>query len=241
MEKSMKRLIIMTAITLLMTSCMQARNKSAVYGTGSDGANYAGQYPGNSNNGSSDDGYNFEPIDKDTDSSTDTSTGTTIPSEVSHCTWATTSSGTFTRDTNHLGKINICQSKTNELNVYIQVKTPITSTKLCAIPMYEYSGKAIYIGNPRCSFLPDSGIYKIPLLKNRDGNYSQYNVTAVMLIKDMKFNYPAPFATQYNLYGTFNAVDAFLYCSQYLDRTGVATFCNAFNSINQHVYQSFNE
>lgn len=236
----MKSLIILTLIAIVTTSCMQARNRSAIVGSKSDGANYEHEYPNGNGDTVGNDIPGFTPTEGN-DDPTDDAPATGIPSDASHCTWASTSNQQYTRDTNHLGKINICQSKTTPLNIFVQVKTPVTATKVCAIPMYEYSGRSIYLGNPRCIFIPDNKVYTIPLLKNRSGSYSQYSMTSVMLIKDMKFNYPAPFATSTNLYGQFNGVDAFLYCSQYLDRTGVGSYCNAFNSINQHVYHSFNK
>ncbi len=237
----MNYLILLLTLTFSLTSCMQARDKSLISGTSSNGGSLADQYPnGNSGNSGTFPGFdagNSSGSGSTTDSSTGTTTST-IPAEAQKCKWSSTSSTYYARTTNHLGKINVCQSSSDDKNIFIQVETPITTTKLCAIPMYEVGNRSIYIGNPRCLFIPDNKIYQIPLLKNRGTGYEQYKITSVMLIKDWKYNYPQPFANQYNIYGQYNAVDAFLYCSQALDKN-VSTYCSAFNSINQHVYHSF--
>lgn len=235
----MKYILPIIALSLTLTSCMQARDKSAFSSKSSSSGSLADQYP---NSGGSTSFPGFEPSD-DTSTDRDTSTGSgtstsTIPTEAQKCKWNSSSSTYYARTTNHLGKINVCQSSTDDKNIFVQLETPVTGTKLCAIPMYEVGSRSIYIGNPRCLFIPDNKIYQIPLLKNRGTGYSQYSITSVMLIKDMKYSYPYPFANQYNLYGQYNAVDAFLYCSQAMDK-GVTTYCSAFTSINQHVYHSF--
>lgn len=237
----MKYFLPLLLITFSLTSCMQARDKSAFYNKYSSGGSLADQYPG-SESGTNNGTGSFEPTpgttDRDTSTGTGTGTTSTIPTEAQKCKWSSTSSAYYARSTNHLGKINVCQSSSDDKNIFIQVETPITTTKLCAIPMYEVGNRSIYIGNPRCLFIPDNKIYQIPLLKNRGTGYEQYKITSVMLIKDWKYNYPRPFANQYNIYGEYNAVDAFLYCSQAMDK-GVSTYCSAFTSINQHVFHSF--
>lgn len=233
----MKKMIIASSLLVLLTSCMDsARDRSAgMYKT-----NDAGSYDYDRNSGSSGNTGGtgtFEPTTPEAESPEDSNT----PAEARHCSWSTDGSSGYSTSTNHLGEINVCQSQSDDKNIFVQLKTPITSNiKLCAIPMYDNGSNAVYIGNPRCIYVNDNGIKQIPLLKNRGGNeYSQFHITSVMLIKDAVYRYPAPFANYQNPSGAAKSVDAFLFCMNWVDETKDTRYCQAFNSLGQHVYYKF--
>jgi hypothetical protein len=158
-----------------------------------------------------------------------------IPAEISHCQWSTDGVNNFKYNHTHLGNFNICQSSQSEVDINIQIRSPITDAQLCILPTYHSGSSSIYIGEPRC-FLASNPktVYKVTLLKNRP-NYGHLNVTGVMVMKDKAFFYPAPFH-QYVL-----SPDAYLFCSQFLDMYQDSSYCNAFKNVGQYVYHQFGQ
>ncbi|MCK5883760.1 MAG: hypothetical protein KAG61_08730, partial [Bacteriovoracaceae bacterium] len=117
----MKLLIILTLVSVVSTSCMEARNRSSIVGNSSDGAKYAKEYDTSPEDRVGTGLPGFTPTEGENTRMDDDDTTTTLgaPSDATGC---------ATRDTNHLGKITVCKSKTNDLDIYIQVDTVITST-----------------------------------------------------------------------------------------------------------------
>lgn len=70
------------------------------------------------------------------------------------------------------------------------------------------------------------------MYKNRSG-YSDYKMTGAIILKDKTFWFPAPF-NSYLL-----SPDAYYDCMNYLADTGDKSFCNAFSSVGEFVYEDF--
>lgn len=170
-----------------------------------------------------------------------TDTGS-IPSDATHCSWSTDGSSGYTNGHAHLspnednateGAYTLCQSSTSELNVYLQLKNPITSHQLCLIPTYHSGSNSVYIGEPRCLYVQNNtSIYKVSLIKNRTG-YSSYPITGVMMMRDKAYEYGAPF------YQVILSPDAYIFCSQWLAQYGDTSYCIPFKSAGHYVYHQF--
>lgn len=222
----MKKISLFLLLTLVLASCDAPRDRRTAY-TSSSNNQYIPSYENNNNpnngNSSSDDSSGDR---------TDSGDQSTIPSEIQHCQWSTDGSSGFAESNNHLGQYTICQS-TNKKDVWIQVKSPITDAQVCMIPTHNSGSSSVYIGEPRCLMISESKkIYKVSLFTNRSG-YQNFSITGVMVMKDKSFFYPAPFY-QYVL-----SPDAYIYCSQFLDRYNDSSYCNAFKSVGQYVYKQF--
>jgi hypothetical protein len=169
------------------------------------------------------------------DSNTTTPDATTsIPAEISHCQWSSDGNNGFqVSNTQHLGGYTLCQSSEDETIVYVQVQYPITSEDLCLIPNYYSGSRSIYIGEPRClQIASNKEIYKVDLIKNRSG-FESYSINGVMMMKDKAFVYPWPFAQ------AIKSPDAYIYCANWLDSYGDASFCTAFDSVGEYVAHQF--
>ena len=166
----------------------------------------------------------------------------TIPNEVSHCNWSPDGQNGFQSAAAHMapdettasnGNYTLCQSTTNPLDVYLQVKNPITSEQLCLIPTYHSAGNSVYIGEPRCLYVrSNTTLYKITLVKNRSG-FSTYPVTGVMMMRDKAYEYGAPF------YQVILSPDAYIFCSQWLAQYGDPSYCIPFKSAGHYIYHQF--
>ena len=168
--------------------------------------------------------------------------GQRIPSEVSHCRWSDDGENGFQSAAAHLspeenslqeGGYTLCQSRANPLEVYLQIKSPITDAQLCLIPTYNSGGNSVYLGEPRCLYTNSTRkLYKVALIKNRQG-YTSYPITGVMLMKDKAYQYDEPF------YQLILSPDAYMYCSQWLALHGDPSYCIAFKSGGHYVYHQF--
>lgn len=232
-----RSLLFTLSAALLFTGCFeQGRDRSTVQSTRNNSDIYANRTPsggaialpaeGSESGGSSeggsgsgDSGTNFESL---------------IPEEIKHCQWSADGITGFQLSSNaHLGPHTLCQSKTVNTDVFVQVKNPIVDAQVCIIPTYASNNASVYIGEPRCLMLNDNKkIYKVSLLKNRPG-YGNFNVNGVMVMKDKAFFYPAPF------YQHVLSPDAYLFCSQFLDQYGDPSYCNSFKSVGQYHYKAF--
>lgn len=231
--------LLFITILFALTSCFEARNRRA---ESSGTKNSTSQYnPGgglilpSSNGGTS----SNDDSGSDTTGSDDTVDGDggdtrlQIPTEISHCQWSVDGNSNYAFNSTHLGFLNICQATTSETDIYIQVKDPITDAQVCLIPNHTGSNGSVYIGEPRCLMLTSNmRIYKASLLKNRT-NFQNLELNALMVMKDKAVFYPPPFY-QYVL-----SPDAYLFCSQHLDRTGDPSYCEAFRERDQYYYHQF--
>jgi hypothetical protein len=223
----MKKLSLLLLIAFAMTSCDAPRDRRTAYSSSNNSNQFSPSYEstGTSNTGSS----NTDDTSSDRE---DSDSGETIPDEIKHCQWSSDGSSNFEESHSHLGQYTICQS-TNKKDVWIQVKTPISDAQVCMIPTHNSGSSSVYIGEPRCLMVSESKkIYKVTLFSNRTG-YQNFSITGVMVMKDKSFFYPAPFY-QYVL-----SPDAYIYCSQFLDRYNDSSYCNAFKQVGQYVYKQF--
>lgn len=158
-----------------------------------------------------------------------------IPTEIQHCNWSTDGVNGFQSTSSHLGSYTFCQARSPgvETDVYLQLQSPISDSQVCVIPTFNNGSNSIYVGEPRCLSATDNKrIYKIGLIKNRPG-YSNFAITGAMIMKDKAFFYPAPFY-QYVL-----SPDAYLFCANFLDQYGDASYCTSFSSVGEYKYHQF--
>ncbi|AYF44448.1 MULTISPECIES: hypothetical protein [Halobacteriovorax] len=217
----MKNFIFITTV-LALTSCVAPRETRSIYdnGTAATGST------SNSTGGT---------IDID-DSSSSSNNGANIPSEIAHCKWSLDGQTGFENSNNqHLGPSTVCQSRTNETNIYIQVKNPDSNSRVCVIPTSEVSGNAIFLGAAQCKYISSSGtISKFVLSKNRDyGRYQNFRINSVMIMKEKTYDFPSPFDRELISY------DAYFMCSINIDLYNDRTYCDAFKQLGEYYYKSF--
>lgn len=225
----MKKVSIFILLSLLVASCDAPRDRRSAYSSSSSNSpqsntSTSGSAIDTSNSGS-DSG-------DDRDDSTSDDTANTVPEEIRHCKWSADGESNFAESHPHLGEHTICLS-TNKKDVWIQVKNPTTESQVCIIPTHNSGSSSVYIGEPRCLMLSNSKkIYKVTLYANRSG-YQNFSITGAMVMKDKSFFYPAPFY-QYVL-----TPDAYIYCSQFLDRYRDSSYCEAFKKVGEYIYKAF--
>ncbi len=217
-------------ISLALVSCVAPRDKRALYGDAESKSTSSSSTGSNSNNSGS-------AIEVDDGSGTTTgSTGSSIPTALQHCSWSLDGSTGFATSTNsHLGAHTICQSKTDQSEVYVQLKTALPSTRLCVIPTYTTSDRSIFLGEARCQFIESNvKLYRFPLVKNRDyGKYQNFQINSVMVMKEASYFFDSPF------YRDQISYDAFFICSVNLDLYADSRYCDAFKSKGEYVYKKF--
>jgi len=220
----MKTILFLT-LGLIIVSCNEpTRNRRLAYQSD------------NSNNNAYQYGANFSttnPTVAPTSISPTPTTNPNIPSDANHCKWSTDGITGFERQSTHLGEYTLCQSKTDETKVYIQLKT-VPEKQICIIPTSaDSSGGSVYIGEPRCLLVTSNlAIYPVTLLKNRQ-SFTSYPLNSVIMMKDLiYYTYGYPYS------GPRYAPTAYLECMAnniYLD----TRYCKAFNALGQHVFHKF--
>ncbi|MCK5072680.1 MAG: hypothetical protein KAQ98_04585 [Bacteriovoracaceae bacterium] len=159
-----------------------------------------------------------------------------VPEEIAHCSWSSDGERNFKTTTTHLGEYNICQGKNNELDIYVQLKTPPPNIQTCMIPVYDTDNKVIYIGEPRCFHATDpKTVYKVTVLKNRSG-YSSFDITGVLIMLDVPYYFSSPYPQQ-----PIMLPDAYIHCANWLDRYGDSSYCQVFDEAQQFVYHKFQD
>jgi len=156
-----------------------------------------------------------------------------FPEEVLHCGFNKVGGTNFTPST-VFGPYKICKSKITD-DIYLQFQNAVADANVCVFPTTSSTGGSVYIGEARCVVATSPySIYKLNMIKNRP-NYSQYQMTGIMMMKDMKYYYPNRFrAYEY-------APNAYMFCMQWLDQTCNSascdsSYCEDFKSIRQHIY-----
>jgi hypothetical protein len=183
---------------------------------------------------------------------TSTTPASIIPSDASHCKFASDGATGFESSSTHLGEYTLCQSSTNKSVMYFQLKTPPTNTNgdvsICLIPTTSNGSNSIYVGNPLCGQFKDpKSVRKITFIKY--AQYSNANINGVMFFKDLSWPYPVYYKygqvnnqnTYYPVYNNYiNSLDAYRLCMDMLSNTGKTTNCDYFKSVGQYVYKQFN-
>lgn len=248
MKKFSLSLCLVLIVSWVLTSCMDSpRNKRNAEDKKTSNAfttppAYPRTYVDDSDDDSSD--------STSGDSSSTTNTGN-VPTEISHCSWSADGSSGFQSTSSDLGAYTLCQSSTNELDVYLQVQSPVTDAQLCIIPTYFNGTQSIYIGEPRCLRpINRANRYKITLLKNRPGYYN-FNINSVMMMKDKRDYYYTNQGTwDSRIWATLNnrswgslqpmfSIDAYLHCSNILDIANVSVYCVAFKNKGNYTFHAF--
>lgn len=161
-----------------------------------------------------------------------TTPATTVPSDASHCRFATDGVSGFESTSSHLGDHTLCQSSSDKNIVYFQLKTPPTNTSgdvsICLIPTASNGSNSIYVGNPMCGYFKDpKAVRKITFVKY--AQYSNATINGVIFFKDLSWYY-------YN--GYMMTLDAYKTCMNML-AYGNSTYCEKFKSVGQYVYKQF--
>ena len=224
----MKKLNVIL-ILLLIISCNVRDRKNA----NSSGNDYDEKNPFNSNSANPQNDTNED----DDNPTTPPATSVTIPTDASDsCSFSQDGISGYQSNSAHLGEYTLCKSKSNPNQLYIQVRTPITETRLCIIPTYNGQYGSIYIGEPRCLHIPSSTkIEPITMIINRTG-YETYLMNSAMIMKDEKKYYAPPFVSPQ---GGILSPDAYLYCSLILSQTSDPSYCNVFVQVGAYKFHLF--
>jgi hypothetical protein len=172
-------------------------------------------------------------------SNTNTTTTTTtnspvIPSDATHCKFASDGVTGFETESSHLGSYTLCQSSSDKNSFYFQLKTPPTNgsgdVSICFIPTTSNGTNSIYVGNPMCGYFKDpKSVRKIAFVKY--ANYSNATINGVIFFKDVSWYYPV-----FNNY--VMTLDAYKYCMNMV-AYGNTAYCQAFKQVGQYIYRQF--
>ena len=224
------------ALLLFLAGCFEQRDRSKAFKTqGAEGQSSFGTFDSQSaENSRKTASGSTDPEEDSSIPSSSTMPVDQIPLEISHCMWSTNGTDGYAETSNtHVGPHTLCQSSSNSDDVYIQVRDKVLDAQVCLIPLHHEGTKSIYIGEPRCLMLSDnSKIYRVRLFKNRDG-FQGSSVTGVMMMKDKAYSYPPPF-NQIVL-----SPDAYIFCSQFLERYNYDGYCQAFKTVGQYIHKKF--
>jgi hypothetical protein len=218
-------LIVLTA--LLISSCDSPRAQRAVVGSSTSNSlnNSSGFNPSTSTGtGTTTGGTTTE----------NTTTTSNIPEDAKHCKFSTDGLSNFASNSTHLGPHTLCKSSTDANSFYFQLKTPPVGTtgdvNICFIPTTSSGSNSIYVGNPMCgSFSDPKAVKKITFVKY--SSYTNASINGVIFFKDTSYYYPV-----YNR--TMMTLAAYQGCMNML-AYGNTTYCDAFKSVGQYVYQAF--
>jgi hypothetical protein len=225
--KIFNQLMVFTLI--LVASCDSPRSQRAISST-----------PYSNNGLTSNANINSVNLDNNNSSSsqvtenTNSNTQSIVPTDASHCKFASDGIAGFESTSSHLGSYTLCQSSTNKNIVYFQLKTPPTSTNgdvsICFIPTTSSGSSSIYIGNPMCGYFKDpKSVRKIEFIKYPE--YANANITAVLFFKDLSWYYPVfnNYLTTLNAYKTCMSMLAY----------GNSSYCQSFKNVGQYIFKPF--
>lgn len=151
-----------------------------------------------------------------------------------HCHWAEPENDHYSHNKPHIGKFNICRSKTNKTLIYFQAREPITESQLCFIPTSMHRNSPVRLGQTECLWIKTADkIYPIHLKRFRYRN-RKFDFDSLYIMKNVAHFYPAPFY-QYLL-----APDAFTYCTNWQEKENDSSYCMAWNKIEEFVFYEFN-
>lgn len=149
---------------------------------------------------------------------------TTNDTVGSDCQFSKDGINNFRYSSSHLGNYNICKGS-NVGEILFQLQTPETTVQITFTPTNSPDGSSSkYIGEPRKANIRDTQIYKLTLYANRP-NYTNLPINGVMIIKDKAYFFDRPFY-QYAM-----ALDAYLYCSNFLAQHNDQSYCQAFKNV----------
>ena len=174
----------------------------------------------------------------------------TIPSDLSHCSFANDrnnyalrsdhldSTNSFSNDPN----IDVCQSSSNELDIYIRIKNPIHTEDVCIIPINnnpDDNNRQTFIGSFQCVTLNTTDLYKVALSKNRTSdsnlNYNNLDLNGVIILRDKSYYYAPPYLAQ----TLITSKNAFLTCQNYLSTEQNSSYCQIFKQANHYILINF--
>ncbi len=209
---------------LILSACDAPRNRSSIYDMTYPGKTASSSSAGSFYTGGGDtDGGDNKGLPEENN--------ITIPVEFAHCQAGTQ----FPNSSSYLGNYFICQSQSDQTNIYFWPQNPITS-KVCLIPMYSANGSSINIGNAQCQYISGAAQGAVfNLYKNRPG-FENYVLNAVMIMKDEAFVYPYPYTLQYGGSAIANTT-AFFKCMDTLYQTNA--YCQAYTSLKQYQLHLF--
>ena len=222
-----KVFVFISLCSLLLYSCDVPRERRAEPNTNQ--YRYYGNQTGNNNPGNVSD--DSTPTATPTSTATDSSS---FPAEVRHCNFNKVGENSFSSST-FLGPYKLCRGQGND-TVFMQFKNGI-SESLCFFPTTHIGGGVTYIGEAKC-VIPSTAysIYQASLIRNRT-NYTGYQMTGVMIMKDVRYQYRR--MLEY-------APNSYMFCIQWLDQTCAdprvscdSSYCEDFKAIRQHLLHEF--
>ena len=111
-------------------------------------------------------------------------TETTILPQLNHCRFSTDGQNGYEKLSSFLGKYTLCQSSLDHRELHLQLQVPSNEFQICVIPTFHSGDRSVWIGNPKCQYVPSSNEkVKFNILVNRPG-FEHYRVTGVVLIKN---------------------------------------------------------
>ncbi len=170
-------------------------------------------------------------------SSTSVSTPT-IPTDVSSsCIFSKDGLSGYKSNHSHIGKFSLCQSTSDPKKIYVQLQTPLTSVRLCIIPTYKNQSGYVYLGEPRCLYVPSATAITPVLLKTNRINYTNITPNSVIIMKDEVHSYGPPYGYPAT---AILSPDAYLFCANWLaSHYGDTSYCQAFDAVGAFVLYPF--
>lgn len=229
----MKNLLPLMLITLVISSaCDSPRSQRALSSTSSK---LSTNSLGNTSS------INLDNSNSSTSNITSTTGTSVIPTDASHCKFATDGVSGFESTSSHLGDHTLCQSSSDKNSVYFQLKTS-TDTSICFIPTTNNGSNSIYVGNPMCGYFKDpKSVRKITFTKY--SSYANSSITGVMVFKDQSYTYPIYYKHSSAYYAVYNAsintLDAYILCMNMIADLGNTTNCTYFKNLGQYVFKQF--
>jgi len=222
---SKKYIVLIFSIIFSLTSCDSPRSKRTIGSTNSLSGSMDWSNPGT--NPSNPDAPPPSPP-----TTTTPTPASNIPTDATHCQFASDGVTGFKSTSTHLGEYTLCQSSTDKNIVYFQLKTPPKNNNndisICFIPTTSVGTNSIYVGNPMCGYFNDpKSVRKITFIKY--SQYSNANINGAIFFKDQSWWY-------YNSY--MMTLDAYITCMNML-AAGNSAYCTQFKNVNQYVYQQF--
>lgn len=233
MKKFMTSTLMPLATLALLASCDSPRSQRAI-SSNNNGPNNSNGLTNNGNMTTVDlNNSNSSTLPQTTTNPT-TGFASVVPTDATHCKFASDGMTGFESNSTHLGEYSLCQSSVDKSVVYFQLKTPPSNNNgdvsICLIPTTSNGANSIYVGNPMCGYFKDpKAVRKINFIKY--AQYANATINGVMFFKDLSWYYPV-----YNNY--MMTLDAYKTCMNML-AYGNSAYCQSFKNVGQYVFKQF--
>ncbi|MCB9061058.1 MAG: hypothetical protein H6622_06015 [Halobacteriovoraceae bacterium] len=132
----------------------------------------------------------------DNTTTSDTSTGQTN-TEISHCNFADSASGSFIYNSGQFGPYNICQSSTDPATIYLQFKNQFNA-RVAFVPLRATSSDSMFLGEPmyvdHVKGAPSINKITIMTSSTRITGRESYSMNGLMMMRDdQQYYYSSPY------------------------------------------------